>query len=125
MNKLTISLRITQLILLLQIALLAFTTLNRPDMDLTDMGVLGTGIFLSLFKALPFLILLPGVMRGSAKTISWLAYVLMLFFIIWVLAAFGKEGSLTGKIGTFMTLLQFVSASMYVRWEKRQPKAEA
>lgn len=123
MTKLTISLRITQLILLLQIVLLTFTTLYRPDLDLHDMGVLGAGIILSLFKTLPFLILLPGVWRGSAKTISWLAYVLMLFFIIWVLAAFGKEGSLSGKIGTCLTLIQFVSASMYVRWEKRQPAA--
>ncbi len=123
MNKLNLSLRITQVILLLQIALLTFTTLQRPDMDLGNPSVLGAGILLSLFKTLPFLILLPGVMRGSAKTISWLAYVLMLFFIIWVLAAFGKEGSLSGKIGTCLTLIQFVTASLYVRWEKRQPAA--
>lgn len=125
MNKLTLSLRITQLALLLQIVLLLFATLYRPDMDLSNTSVLGAGILLSLFKVLPFLILLPGVFKGSAKTISWLAYVLMLYFIIWVLAAFGTQGSLIGKIGTLISLIQFVAASMYVRWEKRQPKTEA
>jgi uncharacterized membrane protein len=123
MNKLTLSLRITQLALLLQIVLLTFATLDRPDMDLSNLGTLGAGLILSLFKALPFLILLPGVLRGSGKAVSWLAYVLMLYFIVWILAAFGTQGSTLGKAGTFVTLIQFVAASMYIRWEKRQPAA--
>ncbi|MFT6992503.1 MAG: hypothetical protein ACJASL_004503, partial [Paraglaciecola sp.] len=42
-------------------------------------------IVIWLFKCLPLLIFIPGLIKGSHRTASWLAYVTMIYFVLAIL----------------------------------------
>lgn len=119
MNKITLTYRVALICFFLQFALLALGTFDRDDIELTGNMVL-SGIVLVLIKGIPWLVLVPGLIMRHEKTMAWMSYVCLVYFIIWILAAFGTGQTGIAQLGVLLTVLQFTAAAMYTRFIKRQ-----
>jgi uncharacterized membrane protein len=51
---------------------------------------------------------------------AWMSYVCLVYFIIWILSAFGTQHSTLATFAVFVTLVQFIASNAYTRLEKRQ-----
>ncbi|MFT4765994.1 MAG: putative membrane protein [Oleispira sp.] len=80
-------------------------------------------IVLWLFKCLPLLIFIPGLINGSHKTASWLSYVTMIYFVLGILLMFTAGANIWGTLMPLTTLILFTAAMMYIRWKKEEEKA--
>ena len=80
-------------------------------------------IALWLFKCLPLLIFIPGLINGSHKTASWLSYVTMIYFVLGILLMFTAGANIWGTLMPLTTLILFTAAMMYIRWKKEEEKA--
>lgn len=67
-------------------------------------------------ELVPLLVLLPGMLMGSARGHSWTCFVVNLYFIKGALAAYDPGRSLFGVLEMLMSLAVFTSALLYVRW---------
>lgn len=67
-------------------------------------------------ELVPLLVLLPGMLMGSARGHSWTCFVVNLYFIKGALAAYDPSRSLFGVLEMLMSLAVFTSALLYVRW---------
>ena len=103
----------------LLLVLLLHTFSNKPD-ALTDMvTTVLAGLGMWLFKVLPLLLFIPGLIKRSHKAASWLAYMIMLYFVLAVLLVFSPGSSVWGWLMVVTTLLIFISSMMFTRWQKR------
>ncbi|OLU28784.1 hypothetical protein BVH03_12525 [Pseudomonas sp. PA15(2017)] len=68
------------------------------------------------FQLLPLLLLAPGLIGGHPRTHSWACFVVNLYFIQGVLAAFDPSKRLFGWLEILLSLTLFVSALLYTRW---------
>src|SRR5690554_7229560 len=96
--KTTVVFRImaTSFVLILLI-LLAQTLNNAPkDSDSSTALLWLSGLGIWLFKILPFIILIPGLIQKRHRTATWLSFMSMFYFILGVLLAFTPGGSLWG-----------------------------
>ena len=50
---------------------------------------------------------------------AWMSYVCLVYFIIWILAAFGANQTGLGQLGVLLTVVQFMAAAMNTRFAKR------
>ncbi|WP_137820599.1 DUF2069 domain-containing protein [Pseudomonas sp. 2FG] len=64
----------------------------------------------------PLLILAPGLLLGSARAHAWTCFVVNLYFIKGVLAAFDPSRSWLGWSETLLSLTLFCAALLYTRW---------
>ncbi len=64
----------------------------------------------------PLLILAPGLLLGSARAHAWTCFVVNLYFIKGVLAAFDPNRSLLGWLEALLSLTLFCTALLYTRW---------
>ncbi|RJG10079.1 DUF2069 domain-containing protein [Pseudomonas cavernicola] len=64
----------------------------------------------------PLLILAPGLLLGSARAHAWTCFVVNLYFIKGVLAAFDPSRSRLGWIEALLSLTLFCAALLYTRW---------
>ncbi len=119
MKNLIISYRLAVSCLILQFVLLLAGTFNRPDIETLTASLVFTGLLIAILKALPWLILLPGLIMKSKNVMAWMSYVCLMYFIVWVLAAFGQSQSNLGAAGVLLTLVQFSAAAYYTRMQKR------
>lgn len=120
MNTLKTSYYLALACFTLQFVLLGIGTFDRPDIDLSEMSAVLTGILFTLIKAIPWLVLIPGLIMKSKNILAWMSYVCLVYFIIWILAAFGTQHSTLATLGVFVTLIQFVASNIYTRLIKRQ-----
>jgi len=67
-------------------------------------------------ELVPLLVLLPGMLMGSARGHSWTCFVVNLYFIKGALAAYDPSRSLFGVLEMLMSLAVFTSELLYVRW---------
>ncbi len=118
MNKMKLSYGLALLCFALQFALLAVGTFDRPDIDLSDLSLFFTGLLIVTIKTVPWLVLIPGLIMKSPKIMAWMTYVCMVYFIIWILAAFGENQSTLGSLGVLITFIQFSAATYYTRLKK-------
>lgn len=65
----------------------------------------------------PLLILAPSVLLGHARGHAWLCFVVNIYFIQGVLAAFDPARALYGWVEAVISLLLFCSALLYTRWK--------
>ncbi|MFB4393005.1 MULTISPECIES: DUF2069 domain-containing protein [unclassified Pseudomonas] len=65
----------------------------------------------------PLLLLLPGMLKGSARAHAWTCFVVNIYFIKGVLAAFDPSRALFGWVEVLVSLGLFVSGLLYVRWK--------
>lgn len=68
-------------------------------------------------ELIPLLLLLPGMLSGSARAHAWTCFVVNIYFIKGVLAAFDPARALFGWIEVLVSLGLFVSGLLYVRWK--------
>lgn len=68
------------------------------------------------FQLLPLLLLAPGIIGGHPRTHSWACFVVNLYFIQGVLAAFDPSKQLFGWLEILLSLTLFTSALLYTRW---------
>lgn len=68
------------------------------------------------FQLAPLALLAPGLLLGNARTHAWACFVVNLYFIQGVLAAFDPAKALFGWLETLLSLSLFCAALMYTRW---------
>ena len=64
----------------------------------------------------PLLLLAPGLLLGNARTHAWACFVVNLYFIQGVLAAFDPSKALYGWLLTLLSFSLFCAALMFTRW---------
>lgn len=65
---------------------------------------------------LPLAILAPGMLLGNARVHAWACYVLNLYFIQGVVAAFQPGRLAFGILEAGLSVALFCSATLYTRW---------
>ncbi|WP_430462943.1 DUF2069 domain-containing protein [Thalassolituus sp. LLYu03] len=108
------------LITLLILLLSTYAAAPSPDMPLWLYLLSGAGIW--LFKILPLLLFVPGLIQRKHSTSAWLSYMTMLYFVLAVLLAFTPGASGWGWAMTISTLVMFLSSMLYTRWRKADLK---
>tara|TARA_R100001244_G_scaffold12886_1_gene14686 strand:+ start:11836 stop:12246 length:411 start_codon:yes stop_codon:yes gene_type:complete len=68
------------------------------------------------FQLLPLLLLAPGLILGNARAHAWTCFVVNLYFIQGVLAAFDPSKALFGWLMSLLSFTLFCAALMYTRW---------
>ena len=119
MNSVKLSYRVAIIMYLLQIVILTITTFDR-DIALDDIKNLAYGSIIVAFKAIPWLILLPGLIMRSEKIMAWMCYVCLVYFVLWVLAAFSVGNTSVALMAILVTVIQFMAAAINTRLAKRQ-----
>ena len=69
-----------------------------------------------LIELVPLMIVLPGMLLGSARGHSFTCYVINLYLIKGALAAFDPNRQLFGLLEMAVSVAVFISAMLYVRW---------
>jgi uncharacterized membrane protein len=64
----------------------------------------------------PLLLLAPGLVLGNARAHAWACFVVNLYFIQGVLAAFDPSKALYGWLLTLLSFSLFCAALMFTRW---------
>jgi uncharacterized membrane protein len=68
------------------------------------------------FQLAPLLLLAPGLILGNARAHAWTCFVVNLYFIQGVLAAFDPSKALFGWVQALLSVSLFCAALMYTRW---------
>lgn len=121
MNKVLISRTILLCSYVCLIAILLASTFASGG-EHTEGTSIAAPIVLWLFKCLPLLIFIPGLISGSHKTASWLSYVTMIYFVLAILLMFTAGADIWGTLMPLTTLVLFIAAMLYVRWKKEEEK---
>ncbi|CAI8775209.1 DUF2069 domain-containing protein [Pseudomonas serboccidentalis] len=69
-----------------------------------------------LVELIPWIVLAPAMIMGSARGHSWMCFVVNLYFIKGALAAYDPSRQLFGVLEMGASLALFCSALLYVRW---------
>lgn len=64
----------------------------------------------------PLALLAPGLILGNARAHAWTCFVVNLYFIQGVLAAFDPSKALFGWLEALLSISLFCAALMYTRW---------
>ena len=68
-------------------------------------------------ELLPLLLVLPGMVNASARAHAWACFVVNIYFIKGVVAAFDPARALFGWLELLVSLGLFTAALLYVRWK--------
>lgn len=68
-------------------------------------------------ELLPLLLILPGMFSGSARAHAWACFVVNIYFIKGVVAAFDPARAPFGWLELLVSLGLFTAALLYVRWK--------
>ncbi len=93
------------------IALLVVNNLWFADLHGARVGVI------LAVELIPLLLLLPGMLKGSARAHAWTCFVVNIYFIKGVLAAFDPARAVFGWAEVLVSLGLFVSGLLFVRWK--------
>ena len=94
-------------------SLMALLTVN--NLWFANLHGARVGVILAI-ELVPLLLVLPGMLIGSARAHAWTCFVVNLYFIKGVLAAFDPARALLGWLEVGISLVLFVSALLFVRW---------
>lgn len=95
------------------------TLLNPPaTASLGTLQLWAAGAILALFKILPLLLFVRGLVAGRHSTSAWLAYMAMLYFVFGVLLTFTPGASGWGWGVSSSSLVLVIAAMLYTRWKK-------
>ena len=76
-----------------------------------------------LIELVPLMLLVPGMLKGSARGHSFTCYVVNLYLIKGALAAFDPNRQVFGLLEIAASVAVFVSALLFVRWRYQLPRA--
>lgn len=119
-----ISMTVTYVLTLLILLLQTFAHPPENAESSTAMLLLG-GVVIWLFKVLPLLFVIPGLIQQRQRTGSWLSFLSMLYFIFGVLLAFTAGAGLWGWLLSITSLVLFLSSMLYTRWKKAEPLTQS
>ena len=75
-----------------------------------------------LFKLLPLLIFLPGILRENLRSYIWLCFVCLIYFLALTLRLFAVPGDVLGAVGMLCVIALFCSAMVFVRLRARETR---
>ncbi|MFG6205705.1 DUF2069 domain-containing protein [Pseudomonas retamae] len=78
-----------------------------------------------LVELIPWLVLAPAMIMGSARGHSWTCFVVNLYFIKGALAAYDPNRQWFGVLEMAASLALFCSALLYVRWRYQLDRKRA
>jgi uncharacterized membrane protein len=78
---------------------------------------------LLVIQALPLLVFMPGVARDNLRSVIWLTFVLLGYFVWAVLAAFARTDDLLAQSGVALIVALFAVAALYIRFRGRELKS--
>lgn len=122
MKKLLIS-RVVVLTSYIGLILILLASTLASGGEHTEGTSIAAPIIIWLFKCLPLLMFIPGLISGSHKTASWLSYVTMIYFVLAVLLMFTSGSDIWGRLMPLATLILFTATMLYTRWKKEEEKA--
>jgi uncharacterized membrane protein len=80
---------------------------------------------LLVFWFVPLLILLPGIVRDGLRSVTWLAFVSLLYFVFAVLRIFAEPESLRAQTELVAVILLFMCSMFYVRQRSKELRSSA
>lgn len=120
MNALKVAYNLALIGFALQFVLLGYGSFSQTDIEINGPYDIFIGLIWTLIKGIPWLVLIPGLIMRSKRIMAWMSYVCLVYFIIWILAAFGEQQSDLGNLGVLVTLIQFCAAAYFTRLNKQQ-----
>lgn len=75
---------------------------------------------LLFFWFTPLLILLPGMLRDRLRSVTWMAFVSLMYFIWSVLRIFAEPESFRAQLELAAVILLFICSGFYVRQRGRE-----
>lgn len=78
---------------------------------------------LLVIQALPLLVFMPGVARDNLRSVIWLTFVLLGYFVWAVLAAFARTDDPLAQLGVALIVALFAVAALYIRFRGRELKS--
>ncbi len=72
----------------------------------------------------PLLILLPGLLRDRLRSVTWLSFVSLMYFVMAVLRVFAEPGSLRAQLELLAVVGLFCAAMFYVRERARELRGD-
>lgn len=75
-------------------------------------------LFVLCVKIIPLLIVLPGLLLKSLRAHIWLCFIVLFYFTRAVVDSFLSLGSALDLVITTVTVVLFITAMLYVKWER-------
>lgn len=104
-KKLTIGLWATHSSYAILLLLISWLNFQSPE----------NGIKLLLIKTIPLLIFIPGFIKQTHRTYSWLCFAILPYFI-WITPPVVGRGALTDWIIMLLIVVTFIASMMTSRW---------
>jgi uncharacterized membrane protein len=71
-----------------------------------------------IIKLSPLLLVLPGMAMDSLRAHTWLCFIVLFYFTQSVVEAFLSLGATIDLFITLLTIVIFLSAMLYIKWER-------
>ncbi len=71
-----------------------------------------------VLQALPFVALLPGMLKRRWRSYAWLCFIVLLYFMNATLALFSPERLLVDWFVMAAVISVFIAAMLFVRWRR-------
>lgn len=109
-KKVALSRQLTLSLLVVLLSVYAFKTLVLWDQPLK--------LRLALFamQLVPFLLVLPGVLRHSWRAFAWLCFILQLYFMQAVMVVFSPQRAAWDWLSLALVVSIFIIAMLHIRW---------
>lgn len=113
-----LTLRVAILSALAEILLIVVITLRSAQPDAS----LYAGLLWALLKVAPLLLIVPALLRGSAKAATWLCFAYCGYFVAAVLTA-GSPPPLRwlGLLEVLLIVSGFTAGLLFTRWSRAAP----
>ena len=76
--------------------------------------------FIWTLKLLPLLLFLPGMLKDNLRSVIWVCFVCLGYFLILVQRMFAEPDNPLVVIGMAAVVVLFIATMLYVRWRARQ-----
>lgn len=80
----------------------------------------GAPVQLLAIQVLPLAVFMPGVARDNLRSIIWLTFVLLGYFVWGVLAVFAHPGDALAVAGIVILPILFTVCALYIRYRGRE-----
>jgi len=74
---------------------------------------------------LPLLVLIPGVLRDRLRSVAWVSFVTLMYFVVDVQRLFAEPGSARAQLELLAVIGLFMASMFYVRQRGRELRAAA
>ncbi len=82
------------------------------------------GIVIWLIRTLPLLVFLPWLIRRNHRSMVWLCFLLIMYFLVAVPNAMSPIGVWINHVEAWLVAILFSSSMMYSRWLQREAAAK-